>query len=98
MEDAYPEPSMFGVLPAYGLFARHVRGLRVRDVSLSFDAPEARPAIALRDVEGASFDTVVAKQAAGVPTWSLRDVRAFDAFRSTAALDRRETRIEASSF
>ena len=57
MENAYPEPSMFGVLPAYGLFARHVRGLRVRDVSLSFDAPEARPAIALRDVEGASFDT-----------------------------------------
>jgi polygalacturonase len=98
MENAYPEPSMFGVLPAYGLFARHVRGLHVRDVTLSFDAPEARPAIALRDVEGAWFDTVVAKQALGVPTWSLRDVRAFDAFRSTAAPDRRAARIESAAF
>jgi polygalacturonase len=98
MENAYPEPSMFGVLPAYGLYARHVRGLRVRDVSLSFDASEARPAIALRDVSGAAFDTVVARQTPGVPTWSLRDVRAFEAFRSTAAPDRREPRIDASSF
>jgi polygalacturonase len=98
MESAYPEPSMFGVLPAYGLFARHVRGLRVRDVSLSFDAPEARPALALRDVEGASFDTVTAQQTAGVPTWSLRKVRAFEAFRSTAAPDRKEAAIEATSF
>ena len=96
MENAYPEPSMFGVLPAYGLFARHVRGLRVRDVSLSFDAPEARPAIALRDVEGASFDTVTAKQTAGVPTWSLRNVRAFDAFRSTGAPDRKHATIDSS--
>ena len=96
MENAYPEPSMFGVLPGYGLFARHVRGLRVRDVSLSFDAPEARPAIALRDVEGASFDTVTAKQTAGVPTWSLRNVRTFEAFRSTAAPDRKDAVIDSS--
>jgi polygalacturonase len=98
MENAYPEPSMFGVLPAYGLFARHVRGLRVRDVSFSFEVAEQRPAIALRDVDGARFDTVVAKQTPGVPTWSLRDVRAFDAFRSTAAPDRKEVVIGAGSF
>lgn len=98
METAYPEPSMFGTLPAYGLFARHVRGLRVRDLSVSFDAPEARPAIALRAVENASFDTVVAKQAPGVPTWTLRGVRAFDAFRSTAAPDRREAVVESAAY
>ena len=88
LENAYPEPSMFGTLPAYGLFARHVRGLRVRDVSLSFDGTEARPAIALRSVDGASFDAVTAKQTNGVPTWSLRDVKDFSALRSTAAPDR----------
>ena len=98
METAYPEPSMFGVLPAYGLFARHVRGLHVRDVSLSFAEPEARPAIALRHVEGASFDSVTAKQAAGVPTWSLRAVTDFSAFRSTAAPDRKAATVDASSF
>jgi polygalacturonase len=97
-ETAYPEPSMFGTLPAYGLFARHVRGLRVRDLSVSFDAAESRPAIALRDVDGAWFDGVAAKQAPGVPTWSLRDVRAFEAWRSTAAPARKDDTIDAASF
>jgi polygalacturonase len=82
MEDAYPEPSMFGVLPAYGLFARHVRGLRVRDVSLSYDAPEARPAIALRDVDGVSLERVTWEDATGAPPPSLRDVKGFEAVRS----------------
>ncbi len=88
LENAYPEPSMFGTLPAYGLFARHVRGLRVRDVSLSYAGTDARPAIVLRSVDGASFDALTARPAPGVPTWSLRAVRDFSAFRSTAAPDR----------
>ena len=29
MPREYPEPSNFGILPAYGLYARHVRGLTV---------------------------------------------------------------------
>lgn len=88
METAYPEPSMFGTLPAYGLFARHVRGLRVRDVSLSFDAPEARPAVALWDVDDASFERVRWEEAAGAPPLSLRDVTRFDSSRSAGAPDR----------
>jgi polygalacturonase len=98
LENAYPEPSMFGTLPAYGLFARHVRGLRVRDVSVSFAGTETRPAIVLRHVDGASFDAFRAKQAAGVPTWSLREVTDFNASRSTAAPDRKHARIDAASF
>lgn len=98
LENAYPEPSMFGTLPAYGLFARHVRGLRVRELSVSFAAPEARPAIVLRNVDGASFESVTAEQTPGAPTWSLRDVRDFSAFRSTAAPDRKDARIEAATF
>jgi polygalacturonase len=31
-EDAYPEPSMFGTVPAYGLFVRHARNVTLRDV------------------------------------------------------------------
>ena len=98
LEAAYPEPSMFGTLPAYGLFARHVSGLRVRDVSLSFDGTEARPAIVLRSVDGASFDGVTAEQTPGVPTWSLRAVKDFNASRSTGALDRVIVATEAVSF
>src|SRR5262249_5754402 len=33
-EADYPEPSRFGVLPSYGLFARHVKGLSLERVEL----------------------------------------------------------------
>lgn len=35
LPDAYPEPSMFGVTPAWGLWARHVRGLVLHGVALT---------------------------------------------------------------
>ena len=41
MASAYPEARMFGRLPAYGLYCRHVNGLRLRN--LSSNPPQARP-------------------------------------------------------
>lgn len=46
----YPEARMFGRLPSYGFYCRHVRGLRLRDVVLGVAAGEARPAIICDDV------------------------------------------------
>ncbi len=40
-----------GVLPAYALFARKVRGLTMQNVRFEAAAPELRPAIAMEDVE-----------------------------------------------
>lgn len=54
LADAYPEPSMFGITPAFGLWARHVRGLILRNVVLSTESPDARPPLVLDDVEGIS--------------------------------------------
>ena len=34
LEDVYPEYFMFGVLPAYGIYARHVQGLTLSNVRL----------------------------------------------------------------
>ena len=34
----HPEPNMIGVLPAYGIFARHVKGLELANLNLSFQA------------------------------------------------------------
>lgn len=42
LPQAYPEPSMFGTLPAWGLWARHVRDLRVDGLTLSHDGADAR--------------------------------------------------------
>jgi polygalacturonase len=48
----YPEPMLFGPLPAWGLYARHVAGLRLRDIRLVLLAADARPPVALDDVSG----------------------------------------------
>jgi hypothetical protein len=46
----YPQPTMFGPLPAYGLFLRHVTGIRLRDVQLQPTPDEQRAAIVADDV------------------------------------------------
>jgi hypothetical protein len=52
-EKAYPEFEMFGkILPACGIYARHVRGLKLQMVRTSLLKPDARPATVLVDVEG----------------------------------------------
>ncbi len=48
--DKYPEYNMFGPLPAFGLYARHVVGLRLDDVDLRALAPDGRPPLVLDDV------------------------------------------------
>ena len=50
MRDSYPEFHMFGELPAYGLYARHIDGLHLRNVRFTLRAPDYRPAIVASDV------------------------------------------------
>jgi len=47
---AYPEPVMFGELPAFGLFLRHVKHVRLQDIVLSAPPEEMRPDIVADDV------------------------------------------------
>ncbi|UZK64683.1 rhamnogalacturonidase [Sphingomonas sp. M1-B02] len=47
LADAYPEPSMFGPSPAWGLWARHVNGLQVSGLRLSRPAGDPRPPVRL---------------------------------------------------
>ena len=61
-EKDYPEPDMFGRMPSYALFARHVVGLDLRGADFSFASPEARPAIRLQDVERVDMDDVRAQK------------------------------------
>jgi polygalacturonase len=46
----YPHAPMFGRLPAHGLYVRHVRGLTLRNVRLTVEAPDGRPPMVLDDV------------------------------------------------
>ncbi|MDO6430956.1 glycosyl hydrolase family 28 protein [Flavitalea sp. BT771] len=51
-EEAYPEFSMFGELPASGLFVRHAKGLRFKKVRFIYKREDFRPAFVLDDVSG----------------------------------------------
>lgn len=47
----YPEPKFAKETPAYGLFARHVDGIEVDNVSFTTLKPDYRPAVMLDDVK-----------------------------------------------
>lgn len=48
----YPDPTMFGPLPASGLFVRHAEDVTLRDLQLHIAVQEVRPAIVADDVSG----------------------------------------------
>ena len=60
----YPEPR--GIMPAYGVFARHVKGLELANFNLSFKTNDFRPAIICSDVDGLEIDNFKAQVADGV--------------------------------
>jgi polygalacturonase len=67
--DSYPESTMFGTLPSYGFFCRHVKGLRLRNVHLQTSTPDYRHALLLNDVENTvidSFDAPFARDSAAM--------------------------------
>ncbi|HEY3385085.1 MAG TPA: glycosyl hydrolase family 28 protein [Saprospiraceae bacterium] len=57
-EADYPEFSMFGELPAWGFYIRHMDGLIMKDIKLSIKKPDYRPAIVLDDVQHAEIDSL----------------------------------------
>lgn len=74
MESAYPEPSMFGLLPAYGFYIRHVTGLVMDGVDVGVEKDDTRPALVLDDVRDAELEGVRAQKIGTTPTLVLRNV------------------------
>jgi polygalacturonase len=60
LESKYPEPSMFGAMPASGFFLRHMRNVEMSHVEIANTTPDVRPAFYLTDVERADFFAVTA--------------------------------------
>lgn len=55
LRELYPESTMFGTLPAYGLYVRHVNNINVNGISFTLESPDTRPAIICDDVNGGNF-------------------------------------------
>lgn len=55
---SYPEFSMFGDLPAWGFYMRHVKGITMKNVRLSLKDEDFRPAFVLDDAHDIVFKQV----------------------------------------
>lgn len=75
--ESYPEPSMFGILPAWAFYIRHAKGVELDNVEVVFADDDTRPAVVLDDVHGAEFHRVKLAKADGAPTFVLRGVSDF---------------------
>lgn len=56
LPEVYPEPSNWGILPAYGLFAKHVDGLTLRNLRISCKVPDERHVCVFDDAEDILVD------------------------------------------
>jgi hypothetical protein len=61
----YPDAARFRNLPAHGLYCRHVTRLRLERTTLAVDEADARPALVLDDVRGATVKNLVATAPSG---------------------------------
>ena len=86
-ERAYPDPDVFGTMPSWGLFARHVANLQVRGMELRTLAPDSRPAVLLEDADGMRFSDVQLNSQATQPVWSLTGVAGLHAREVTGLPD-----------
>jgi polygalacturonase len=82
----YPEPGRIGVLPAYGVFARHVKGLELANISVSYDHDDLRPPMECVDVDGLEIDNFKAQVAFGVEAARFQDVKGY-VVRNSPVLD-----------
>jgi len=73
-ENKYPEPGMFGDMPASGFFLRHLRNLEMSHVEIANSTPDARPAFYLTGVERADFFAVTAPRNVN-GAFALHDVK-----------------------
>jgi polygalacturonase len=96
LEGNYPEPRMFGPMPACGFFLRHVRNIEMSHVEIATVADDARPAFYLKSVERADFFAVTAPR--GVEgAFSLNDVKDLRIGWSRAAADTNLSSVESKT-
>ena len=95
-ENAYPEPNMFGTLPARGFFIRHARNLEFSNIEIATEKPDARPAFWMYDVHGVDLFRITAGK--NTVAYSLRDVSGFRSFGSRDFPDRTEEKISSLEF
>ena len=58
LETTYPEFSMFGELPAWGFYVRHVKGLTFKNINIKIKDPDYRPAMVFDDTHNLRIESL----------------------------------------
>ena len=95
---------MFGALPSYGFYCRHVEGLTMENIDLSYDSPDLRPALYLNDVNDSRISDLKAFHEAGTESLIVIDssknivIRDCNTLRKTVILANIKNRSTGISF
>ncbi len=91
-EKNYPEPSMFGVTPAYGFYIRHAKGVVFDNVKVTYEKPEERPAFVLDNVKDIDLFRIDAQPTSSF--FMLKNVQNFNLQQSKGVKDERIDRVD----
>jgi polygalacturonase len=75
--DPYPDPDMFGDIPASGFFLRDVNNVEFTNVEIAFRQPDARPVFWLSQVDGADFFRIKIPKFLSPTVFALHNVQDF---------------------
>lgn len=82
-EKLYPEPWMFGTIPASGFFIRHAKNIELNNVQLSYEKEDFRSSLWLNDVKGIRVYNYRTPLSKAVKPYIVKDVEGFEVERSS---------------
>jgi polygalacturonase len=85
----YPEPGMFGTAPAYGLFVRHAKDIKMDNVEFNFLEPDYRPGVLFADVDGIDMRDVSVQRLQNSDAIVLKDITNFSILQSKGIEDQK---------
>jgi polygalacturonase len=74
LENHYPEPGMFGPIPATGFYIRHAKRVELNNVEVVTQAADARPMVVMEDVQRMDLINVTAPHVEGQKDFIFRNV------------------------
>jgi len=83
----WPDPDMFGDIPASGFFLRHIANIEFTNVEIAFAKPDARPAFWMAYVDGADFFNLKTPRGLTAPVFDLHDIQDFRVLASRNVAD-----------
>lgn len=76
-DNPWPDPDMFGDIPASGFSLRHVNNIEFTNLEIAFARPDSRPVFWIDHVDDVEFFHVKTPRLLSAPVFALQDVHDF---------------------